>query len=80
MLRDLQAASTGQDTWWRPDSAFAGMSGTRKSTSTPLTTPHLGSERVDDVANLLVVEHEIDELCGLDVVDRDRGFVITYDD
>ena len=35
------------------------------------------SDGVDDVANLLVVQQEIDELRDLDVVDRDLGLVST---
>ena len=38
------------------------------------------SDGVDDVANLLVVQQEIDELRDLDVVDRDLGLAITCDD
>ena len=38
------------------------------------------SDGIDDVANLLVVQQEIDELCDLDVVDRDLGLAITCDD
>jgi hypothetical protein len=38
------------------------------------------SDGVDDVAYLLVVEHEIDELRDLDVVDGNLGLVPTCDD
>jgi hypothetical protein len=38
------------------------------------------SDGVDDVANLLVAEKQINELRDLNVVDRDRGLVETCDD
>ncbi|MFZ0653172.1 MAG: hypothetical protein WAZ97_20185, partial [Pseudolabrys sp.] len=37
------------------------------------------SDGVDDVANLIVVEKEIDELRDLNVVDGDRGLVVKCD-
>ena len=40
----------------------------------------LGGDGVDDTANLLVVEQEIDELRDLDVIDGDRGLVLMCDD
>ena len=40
---------------------------------------HLGSDGVDDVADLLVVEQEIDELRDLDVIDGDLGLIRTRD-
>jgi hypothetical protein len=36
--------------------------------------------RVDDVADLLVIEHEVNELGDLNVVDGDLGLVRTGDD
>src|SRR5262249_16977163 len=41
---------------------------------------HLGSYGVDHVADFLVIKHEVDELRDLDVVDGDRGLVLTCDD
>src|SRR6516165_6776192 len=38
------------------------------------------SDGVDDVANLLVVEQQIDELRDLDVVDGDLGLIPRCDD
>jgi hypothetical protein len=38
------------------------------------------SDGIDDVANLLVVQQEIDELRDLDAVDRDLRLAITCDD
>jgi hypothetical protein len=38
------------------------------------------SDGVDDVANLLVVEQEIDELRDLNVIDGDRGLILICDD
>ena len=43
----------------------------RPSRSTPF------ANRVDDVADLLVVEQEIDELRDLDVIDGDLGVVVA---
>jgi hypothetical protein len=41
---------------------------------------YLGSNSVDHVTNFLVVEHEVDELCDLNVVDGDRGLIPRCDD
>src|SRR5215472_11731118 len=41
---------------------------------------HLGSNGVDRVTNLLVIQHEVDELRDLNVIDRDRGLIVTRDD
>ena len=40
----------------------------------------LGSNGVDDVADLLVVEHEVDELGDLNVIDGDLGLARMCDD
>ena len=40
----------------------------------------LGSNGIDHVANFLVMKHEIDKLRDLDVIDGDRGLVLTCDD
>src|SRR5262249_12513857 len=38
------------------------------------------SDGIDDIANLLIVQQEIDELRDLNVVDGDGGFVLRCDD
>jgi len=44
------------------------------------TSQHrLGSDGVDDVANLLIIQHEVDELGDLNIIDCDLGLVRTCD-